>query len=84
MTHEATTTDLLGSLQDATVMDEQGYTLDYPVERPRPYIFVIEPQPYWEPVPRVSLSASNLIARSNWFLPGRIMLCIPVDEITCS
>ncbi|QUJ76112.1 DUF4198 domain-containing protein [Sulfitobacter albidus] len=49
VTHEGTTTDLLGSLQDATVMEEQGYTLDYPLERPGTYIFAMEPQPYWEP-----------------------------------
>lgn len=49
VTHEGTTTDLLGDLQDATVMDDQGYTLDYPLERPGTYVFAMEPQPYWEP-----------------------------------
>ena len=49
VTHEGTTTDLLGELQDAMVMEEQGYTLDYPLERPGTYIFAREPQPYWEP-----------------------------------
>lgn len=49
VTHEGTTTDLLGELQDATVMDEQGYTLEYPLDRPGTYIFAMEPQPYWEP-----------------------------------
>lgn len=49
VTHEGTTTDLLGGLQDATVMAEQGYALDYPLERPGTYIFAMEPQPYWEP-----------------------------------
>ena len=49
VTHEGATTDLLGSLQDATVMDDQGYTLDFPLERPGTYIFAMEPQPYWEP-----------------------------------
>lgn len=49
VTHEGTATDLLGSLQSATVMEEQGYTLDYPLERPGTYIFAMEPQPYWEP-----------------------------------
>ena len=39
----------LGDLSDATVMDDQGYTLDYPLERPGTYIFAMEPQPYWEP-----------------------------------
>ncbi|MEM6310083.1 MAG: DUF4198 domain-containing protein [Pseudomonadota bacterium] len=49
VTHEATTTDLLDNLQNATVMDAQGYTLDYPLERPGTYVFAMEPQPYWEP-----------------------------------
>ncbi|NNJ67882.1 MAG: DUF4198 domain-containing protein [Boseongicola sp.] len=49
VTHEGTTTDLLGELQDATVMEDQGYTLDYPLDRPGTYIFSMEPQPYWEP-----------------------------------
>ncbi|MEL6915345.1 MAG: DUF4198 domain-containing protein [Pseudomonadota bacterium] len=49
VTHEGTTTDLLGGLEDATVMDEQGYTLDFALERPGTYVFAMEPQPYWEP-----------------------------------
>lgn len=49
VTHEGTTTDLLGTLQGATVMDKAGFTLDYPLERPGTYIFSMEPQPYWEP-----------------------------------
>jgi len=49
VTHEDSTTDLLGELQDATVMEQQGFTLDYPLERPGTYIFAMEPQPYWEP-----------------------------------
>ncbi|WP_171099202.1 DUF4198 domain-containing protein [Ruegeria sp. HKCCD7255] len=49
VTHKGKTTDLLGTLQDATVMDEQGYTFDYRLERPGTYVFAMEPQPYWEP-----------------------------------
>ncbi|MEM6373457.1 MAG: DUF4198 domain-containing protein, partial [Pseudomonadota bacterium] len=49
VTHAGETTGLLGSLQDSKVMDERGYTLDYPLERPGTYIFAMEPQPYWEP-----------------------------------
>ena len=49
VTHEGNTTSLLGGLQDARVMDDQGYTLDYRLERPGTYIFAMEPQPYWEP-----------------------------------
>ncbi|MCC1492488.1 DUF4198 domain-containing protein [Cognatishimia sp. F0-27] len=49
VTHEGETSDLLGQLQDATVMDDQGFTLDYPLDRPGTYIFAMEPQPYWEP-----------------------------------
>lgn len=47
--HEGDTTDLLGVLEDASVMGEPGFTLDYPLERPGTYIFTMEPQPYWEP-----------------------------------
>jgi len=49
VTHDGTTTDLLSSLQEATVMGDQGYRLDYPLERPGTYIFAMEPKPYWEP-----------------------------------
>ena len=49
VTHAGETTDLLGSLEDATVMDDKGFTLEYPLERPGTYVFHMEPQPYWEP-----------------------------------
>lgn len=49
VTHEGETTDLLGTLAGATVMDQPGFTLDYPLERPGTYIFAMEPTPYWEP-----------------------------------
>lgn len=49
VTHEGATTDLLGSLHWETVMSAQGYTLEYPLDRPGTYIFAMEPQPYWEP-----------------------------------
>jgi len=49
VTHEGETTDLLGTLQNARIMDEAGFTLDYPLDRPGTYIFSMEPKPYWEP-----------------------------------
>jgi len=49
VTHEGTTTDLMGALRGASVMDQPGFTLDYPLERPGTYIFAMEPKPYWEP-----------------------------------
>jgi len=49
VTHEGETTDLLGDLEAATVMDAPGFTLNYPLARPGTYIFAMEPQPYWEP-----------------------------------
>lgn len=49
VTHDGNTTDLLNELTDQTVLDEQGYTLDYPLDRPGTYVFAMEPQPYWEP-----------------------------------
>ena len=49
VTHDGTTTNLLGDLEGKTVMEDQGYALDYPLDRPGTYIFAMEPQPYWEP-----------------------------------
>ena len=49
VTHEGSTTDLIGDHKSAKIMDDQGYTLDYRLERPGTYIFTMEPQPYWEP-----------------------------------
>lgn len=49
VTHEGQTTDLLGDLNAATLMDKPGFTLDYPLTRPGTYVFSMEPQPYWEP-----------------------------------
>lgn len=49
VTHEGTSTDLLADLRGETVMDDQGFVLEYPLTRPGTYIFAMEPQPYWEP-----------------------------------
>jgi cobalt/nickel transport protein len=49
VTHEGETTDLSAELQAATVMDDQGYTLEYPLERPGTHVFYMTPEPYWEP-----------------------------------
>jgi len=49
VTHAGETTDLLGGLSDATVMEEPGFTHEYPLDRPGTYVFAMEPQPYWEP-----------------------------------
>lgn len=49
VTHDGETTDLMGELKSAKVMEEEGFTLDYPLERPGTYVFAMEPQPYWEP-----------------------------------
>ncbi len=49
VTHDGEAVDLLGDLQDATVMDNLGYKLDYLLERPGTYVFAMEPKPYWEP-----------------------------------
>ena len=34
VTPQGSTTNLLGGMQDATVMDDQGYTLEYQLARP--------------------------------------------------
>ena len=49
VTYGDETTDLLGTLSDATVMEKPGFTLEYDLERPGTYVFAMEPQPYWEP-----------------------------------
>jgi cobalt/nickel transport protein len=49
VTHEGQTTDLLGDLAAATVMDQPGFVMDYALARPGTYVFAMEPQPYWEP-----------------------------------
>ncbi|SLN40727.1 DUF4198 domain-containing protein [Pseudooctadecabacter jejudonensis] len=49
VTYGDETTDLLGELQEATVMGDQGYTLSYDLARPGTYIFTMEPKPFWEP-----------------------------------
>jgi cobalt/nickel transport protein len=42
-------TDLLGQLKSAKVMDHTAWTVDYAIKRPGVYLFHMEPQPYWEP-----------------------------------
>ncbi|WP_298432554.1 DUF4198 domain-containing protein [uncultured Jannaschia sp.] len=49
VTHDGTTTDLLGDLSEATVMDEPGYTLTHELARPGTHVFAMTPVPYWEP-----------------------------------
>ena len=41
--------DLLPLLQATQVMDHPAWKAAYPVKRPGVYMFVMEPQPYWEP-----------------------------------
>ena len=41
--------DLLPTLTPVTVMDHPAWQAAYPVKRPGVYMFVMEPQPYWEP-----------------------------------
>jgi cobalt/nickel transport protein len=43
------TRDLLSALKPIEVMGHPGYRLDFEIQRPGPYIFVMEPTPYWEP-----------------------------------
>ncbi len=47
--HEGKTSDLLGSLKPAKVMDHSAWSIDYTVKRPGIYQFCMEPVPYWEP-----------------------------------
>ena len=41
--------DLLPQLQPTKVMDHAAWKAAYPIKRPGVYMFVMEPQPYWEP-----------------------------------
>jgi len=41
--------DLLPMLKPAKVMDHGAWRAAYPIKRPGVYMFVMEPQPYWEP-----------------------------------
>lgn len=42
-------TDLLDGLEPARVMERSAWQAAYDVRRPGVYVFVMEPQPYWEP-----------------------------------
>jgi cobalt/nickel transport protein len=41
--------DLRAALKPAAVMDQPAWQATYAVKRPGVYVFVMEPQPYWEP-----------------------------------
>lgn len=47
--HEGETHDLLGALEETTVMDHPAWKTSYEVRRPGVYSFYMEPEPYWEP-----------------------------------
>lgn len=49
------TTDLLATLQPATIMDRQGWKSSYTFIRPGIYQFVMEPTPYWESAEDLSI-----------------------------
>ncbi|MDJ0857317.1 MAG: DUF4198 domain-containing protein, partial [Desulfobacterales bacterium] len=41
--------DLLPKLEAAKIMDHPAWRATYAVQRPGVFVFVMEPQPYWEP-----------------------------------
>ena len=41
--------DLLGALTKTPVMGHTAWSLDYKISRPGVYVFLVEPEPYWEP-----------------------------------
>ena len=43
------TMDLKASLKKDHVMDHTAWSLDYKIARPGVYMFLVEPEPYWEP-----------------------------------
>jgi cobalt/nickel transport protein len=42
-------TDLLSTLQEAKVLDQQAWKANYALKKPGVYAFYFDPQPYWEP-----------------------------------
>jgi cobalt/nickel transport protein len=42
-------TDLLNTLQETKVLDQQAWKTKYTVKKPGIYAFYFDPQPYWEP-----------------------------------
>lgn len=52
---EGKTTDLLGQLKPATVMEHKSWSVDYAFKRPGVYTFFMEPKPYWEPAEDCSI-----------------------------
>jgi len=42
-------TDLRGNLEQTMTMGHTAWKTDYPLKRPGIYVFVMEPEPYWEP-----------------------------------
>jgi cobalt/nickel transport protein len=42
-------TDLLNTLQETRVLDNQAWKTSYAMKKPGIYAFYFEPQPYWEP-----------------------------------
>ena len=41
--------DLKARLKKDRVMDHTAWSLDYKISRPGVYMFLLEPEPYWEP-----------------------------------
>jgi cobalt/nickel transport protein len=41
--------DLLGTLEQTTVMNQKAWKTDYKIKRPGVYMFYMVPSPYWEP-----------------------------------
>ena len=50
-------TDLAGQLAKTKVMEHTGWKLNYAFKRPGPYVFYMEPTPYWSP-PRTASSST--------------------------
>jgi cobalt/nickel transport protein len=42
-------TDLLKTLQETKVLDQQAWKAGYTLKKPGVYVFYFDPQPYWEP-----------------------------------
>lgn len=49
VTHAGETVSLLEKLEPSEIMGQQGFKLNYAIERPGTHVFALTPKPYWEP-----------------------------------
>jgi cobalt/nickel transport protein len=64
--------DLLGTLQETKVLDQQAWQTTYAIKKPGVYAFYFDPAPYWEPaeekfiIHQTKTYVAALGAEDNW------------------